>query len=423
MNPQRLSPQGYNINDEPINTNPFFDVNNGGNLPPGGLTGYYLVKNSVQDYDAKWVETNFATDEQLKTQNENLLEIISQLETNVNGEISTVNQRIDDLDIPDISVIIAKVDAVDEKLDNNIEYTLNSIADINNWLSNLDDDVTNIESKIPTLNNAVSTIEDNLETHINDFNEFVSDTTVKLNSYDTEISELQTKLNNEVTARTNDVEDLQMQIDAIESGESPDLTELIERVTTLENDVEAIKNQQLLIDEKIEQETLDRETAVKALQKQGEDLAEQIIESASQTDSKLASLREEFNIALAASELRIARLENLQELDSQEFTNFQNKFAGGSTGKILGKNSDENFDFTFYDYPSGGSEDARITLLEETVNSTTIGNNKLRTDMDARWTNFLDLRNNITNLDANVGQVYTKISSGNALNTVGWRNK
>lgn len=54
-NTQRLSPQGYNINNAPLNENPFWaEEETGGNVPSGGLTGQALVKRSNADYDTEW---------------------------------------------------------------------------------------------------------------------------------------------------------------------------------------------------------------------------------------------------------------------------------------------------------------------------------------------------------------------------------
>lgn len=44
MNTQRLSPQGYNINTSPLNSNPFWETEGtGGNVPAGGTTGQVLT--------------------------------------------------------------------------------------------------------------------------------------------------------------------------------------------------------------------------------------------------------------------------------------------------------------------------------------------------------------------------------------------
>lgn len=55
MNNQPLSPQGYNINNAPVNTNPFWDDGEGGgNVPPGGDPGQVLTKRTTADYDTEW---------------------------------------------------------------------------------------------------------------------------------------------------------------------------------------------------------------------------------------------------------------------------------------------------------------------------------------------------------------------------------
>ena len=54
MNNQKLSPQGYNIQKDPVNTNPFWENAEGGNVPAGGLTGQVLTKRTNADYDTEW---------------------------------------------------------------------------------------------------------------------------------------------------------------------------------------------------------------------------------------------------------------------------------------------------------------------------------------------------------------------------------
>lgn len=53
-----LSPQGYNIGESPVNTNPFWgDLPEGGHgLPPGGTAGQVLTKGSDANFDAVWAD-------------------------------------------------------------------------------------------------------------------------------------------------------------------------------------------------------------------------------------------------------------------------------------------------------------------------------------------------------------------------------
>lgn len=54
-NLQPLSPQGYNITEAPVNTNPFYEEpSGGGNVPAGGSPGQVLVKKTAADYDTEW---------------------------------------------------------------------------------------------------------------------------------------------------------------------------------------------------------------------------------------------------------------------------------------------------------------------------------------------------------------------------------
>ena len=49
----KLSPQGYNITRDPVNTNPFWE-DGGGNVPAGGTTGQVLTKRTNADFDTEW---------------------------------------------------------------------------------------------------------------------------------------------------------------------------------------------------------------------------------------------------------------------------------------------------------------------------------------------------------------------------------
>ena len=54
-----LSPQGYNINQDPTNENPFWDFENpdpGPDVPPGGLKGQVLTKSSDASGDVEWAD-------------------------------------------------------------------------------------------------------------------------------------------------------------------------------------------------------------------------------------------------------------------------------------------------------------------------------------------------------------------------------
>ena len=65
-NLQPLSPQGYNITEAPVNTNPFYDEpSGGGNVPAGGSPGQVLVKKTAADYDTEWQTPDGATTAEL----------------------------------------------------------------------------------------------------------------------------------------------------------------------------------------------------------------------------------------------------------------------------------------------------------------------------------------------------------------------
>lgn len=57
-NNQKLSPQGYNIQDAPVNDNPLWklDEGGGGNVPAGGSAGQVLTKRTDVDYDTVWAD-------------------------------------------------------------------------------------------------------------------------------------------------------------------------------------------------------------------------------------------------------------------------------------------------------------------------------------------------------------------------------
>ena len=55
MNTQKISPQGYNLQRDPLNENPFWEREaGGGNVPAGGTAGQVLTKRTDADYDTEW---------------------------------------------------------------------------------------------------------------------------------------------------------------------------------------------------------------------------------------------------------------------------------------------------------------------------------------------------------------------------------
>ena len=56
MNTQKISPQGYNLQRDPLNENPFWEQSEGGggNVPAGGTAGQVLTKRTAADYDTEW---------------------------------------------------------------------------------------------------------------------------------------------------------------------------------------------------------------------------------------------------------------------------------------------------------------------------------------------------------------------------------
>lgn len=55
----KISPQGYMITLQPVNQNPFWEQDKpepGQGVPPGGLTGQVLAKASNENYDTEWID-------------------------------------------------------------------------------------------------------------------------------------------------------------------------------------------------------------------------------------------------------------------------------------------------------------------------------------------------------------------------------
>lgn len=117
-----VSPQGYQITKDPVNNNPFWEseeANPQALLPSGGATGDILRKKSANNYDTEWVKLpEYVTPETLVVAVQKVTQKVTE-ETQAREEaITDVNNRIDGLDIPDISPLEQAVVETNNRINN-----------------------------------------------------------------------------------------------------------------------------------------------------------------------------------------------------------------------------------------------------------------------------------------------------------------
>ena len=117
MNEERkISPQGYNYTEEPLNENPFWDSEEGGGgvIPEGGETGQVLGKASDADYDLKWISVSGGgtVDDALSVTSENPVQnkVITGSINNLMNDTNTLKNDLEDLE--------NKTELIKENLDN-----------------------------------------------------------------------------------------------------------------------------------------------------------------------------------------------------------------------------------------------------------------------------------------------------------------
>lgn len=237
-NNQPLSPQGYNINEDPVNTNPFWkrDTGGGGNVPAGGTAGQFLTKKSATDYDTEWATPDFATTQEVNSAEDRLAADIdaettarqnadTQLQAAITANstaLSAEQTARQDADAANAAAIQAEqsaraqaisalqtaISALDSAIDGEtsaresaVAALQQSITALQNTVNGLDiPDTSDIETAITALQSAVSALEADL----------AAEETARENA-DTQ---LQAAIDAEETARGNAVDELNAAISA-----------------------------------------------------------------------------------------------------------------------------------------------------------------------------------------------------------------
>lgn len=300
MNTQKISPQGYNINNEPLNKNPFWEEEgSGGNVPAGGTTGQVLTKKSNNDYDTEWktpesggglpggglvgdILTKTATAAEWKTPDYAKISDIGEVEakaesavsaaqaanravateknqreaadTAINGRIDTTSQEINDYKIVTNNTIseLRQSDSDEvtarENGDSVLDNKINGVqADLNNYKQSND-------SEIDTLNAEDSRLDGLITSEANariDADALVRQDLTEAIQYETEQREnADSALRTLITENSSDISD---QSDIISAQGA--------RITATENDITDLKAADSSLSSAIQNEAAERAAA------------------------------------------------------------------------------------------------------------------------------------------------------------------
>lgn len=167
-NTQKLSPQGYNINDNPINENPMWDIDatGGGNVPPGGLTGQVLAKKSATDYDTEWVDQSGGGGGVTP----------AQVQALIDQNLNPVKSNISDIETEqetqntDISANTTAIGQLDTRVTNINGYAENIYNELNGRTTIVEASVDEFRGKIGDLENLTEGQGREIQGNTNDIN-------------------------------------------------------------------------------------------------------------------------------------------------------------------------------------------------------------------------------------------------------------
>lgn len=216
-NKQPLSPQGYNINDAPVNTNPFWEAGGGepiptGGLPAGGSPGQILEKASVADYDAQWVDptTGGVTLQQVRAITDPIAADVTankQAQDAINVELwAAINENVP----PDLTALTERVATVETNLATEVSDRVAAIAALQAQIDaiesadieDLQEAVEALQSELAALQVTVDAIDiSGLENDLAALTLTVNDNTTRIDDIDTTISGLTGMLNRETELR------------------------------------------------------------------------------------------------------------------------------------------------------------------------------------------------------------------------------
>ena len=154
-----VSPQGYRITKDPVNNNPFWEseeANPQALLPSGGATGDILRKKSANNYDTEWAKLpEYVTPEKLGAAVQEVTQKVT-VETQAREQaITDVNNRIDGLNIPDISPLEQAIVETNNRI-NNLQ-----IPDV----TGLTQDVSEVKQTVASQGEALASLTETVNTN------------------------------------------------------------------------------------------------------------------------------------------------------------------------------------------------------------------------------------------------------------------
>lgn len=162
-----VSPQGYQITKDPVNNNPFWEseeANPQALLPSGGATGDILRKKSANNYDTEWAKLpEYVTPEKLGVAVQEVTQKVTEETQAREQAITDVNNRIDGLDIPDITPIEQAIVETNDRI-NNLQ-----IPDV----TGLTQDVADVKQTVASQGEALASLTETVNTNQSNMTEKV----------------------------------------------------------------------------------------------------------------------------------------------------------------------------------------------------------------------------------------------------------
>lgn len=399
-NNQPLSPQGYNVNDAPVNTNPFWEAGGGepitGGLPPGGSPGQILEKKTATDYDAQWVDptTGGVTMAQVRAITDPIEEAVTSNKAGQDAINVELWAAINENTPPDLTALTERVTTVEANLAQEVEDRVAAIQALQAQIDAIEgSDIEALEQAVATLQSEVEALQAALEaidlTEINAQLAAHTQSIAALESiteqHTTDISQLREDLTAETTEREADKVELQGGISANASL----IAAVSQRVTILEswqaiavatldqlnNDLEAEATTREENDEALGERIDAVIASVNSLKAQWDaDIAEAIgtlpadvaalTEDVQQLSTKVDTydgrITNAEEVAEAASETA-ANAVAVAEGVADDLAAFEVTFEGGTSGQVLTRTGDNGYTWEDAQGGSGGIGQLRFT--------------------------------------------------------------
>lgn len=390
-NNQPLSPQGYNITEDPANTNPFWerDTGGGGNVPAGGTAGQFLTKKSAADYDTEWTTPDFATTQEVNSAEDRLAADIdaettarqnadTQLQAAITANstaLSAEQTARQDADAANAAAIQAEqsaraqaisalqtaISALDTALDGEtsaresaVAALQQSITALQNTVNGLDiPDTSDLETAITALQSAVSALETDL----------AAEETARENA-DTQ---LQAAIDAEETARGNAVDELNAAIVAQAGDITAEETARQQADTALEAQLDTLSEHDMptggTAGQVLKKKTAtdyDAEWADESAGLPTPDSAGQVLTAGEDLTPEWQTPQEGHNIPAGGTAGQVLTKKTATDYDVEWKTpdtggGGTNPLpTGGTTGQVLKKASNTDYDVEWADEDTGG---------------------------------------------------------------------